>query len=222
MGSRIDACTTTTVVPTRTSGPGVEVWAGRMDQSEVAGAVRRAADGDRAAWDEIVESFSGLIWAVAYAHRMGPADSAEVAQATWMRLVEHLESIRDPDRLGGWLATTARRECLRLLRLRGREIVTDDEGSFDALPVTQQPAPGPEEQLLDRERDRGLWRAFAQLPERCRVLLQLVVVTAPPYAEVAAALDMPVGSIGPTRARCLDRLRKLLAVADTNPMGATE
>ena len=183
-------------------------WAGWVEQSEVAGAVARAADGDRGAWDAIVDSFAGLVWSVAIAHRLGPVDSAEVVQTTWLRLLENIARIRDPERLGGWLATTARRESLRLLRLRGRELVTDDESRFDHGPAR---APTPEQTYFDGDRDRTLWQAFALLPEKCRALLQLVIVVAPPYAEVAAALDMPIGSIGPTRARCLDRLRRLLA-----------
>lgn len=183
----------------------------------MASTVLRAAGGDQAAWDEIVASFSGLIWSIAGTHRLGPTDAAEIAQTTWMRLVENLGAIREPDRLGGWIATTARRECLRLVRLRGREIVVDDEAAFD-VGIGE---PTPEERLLDRERDRILWRAFARLPERCRTLLRLVVISAPPYAEVAAALDMPVGSIGPTRGRCLKRLRSLLA-GDQDRSGARE
>jgi len=183
-------------------------WAVGVDPSEVAGVVRRAAAGEQSAWDAIVESFSGLVWTVANGHRLGPADTAEVVQTTWLRLLEHLDRIREPERIGGWLATTARREALRILRLRSRELVVEDESTFDRGPG---PGPTPEEAVLDRDRDRRLWRAFAQLPERCRLLLHLVVVVAPPYSEVAAAMEMPIGSIGPTRARCLERLRKLLA-----------
>ena len=210
MSGRTGTASTTTVTST-----GVDVWAGSVEQSEVAGTVRRAAAGEQAAWDEIVASFGGLIWTIAGAHRLGPADAAEVTQNTWMRLVENLAAIREPERLAGWIATTARRECLRLLRVRGREVVTADETAFDALPA----GPTPEEQLLDRERDRILWRAFAQLPQRCRALLQLVVVASPSYVEVAAALDMPVGSIGPTRSRCLKRLRTLME-GDASRTGA--
>ncbi|WP_232660908.1 RNA polymerase sigma factor [Pseudonocardia sp. TRM90224] len=184
-----------------------------MEQSSVADAVRRAADGDRAAWDALVANFSGLVWSVALGHRLGPADSAEVVQTTWLRLLENLDRIREPERIGGWLATTARHESLRLLRMRSREHLTDDEASFDATTTATSAAASPEELLLDRDRDRSLWIAFSQLPERCRALLRLVIIVAPPYTEVAAALDMPIGSIGPTRARCLDRLRRLLATA---------
>ena len=181
-------------------------WAGWVEQSEVADTVRRAAAGDKAAWDAIVDSFSGLVWSISSGYRLG-ADAAEVVQTTWLRLLENLDRIREPERLGGWLATTARRESLRVLRLRGRELVTDDESRFDLGPSG---APTPEDALLDSDRRRLLWDAFARLPENCRRLLQLVVVVAPPYAEVAAALEMPIGSIGPTRARCLARLRRLL------------
>jgi RNA polymerase sigma factor (sigma-70 family) len=182
-------------------------WAGRVEQKEVADAVRRAAAGDREAWDSIVEAFSGLVWAVANRHRLGAADAGEVVQTTWLRLIENLDRIREPERLGGWLATTARHESLRLIRLRGREIVTDEESRFDRESSLE---PSPESVVIGRERDRAVRRAFSRLSERCRALLELVIVVAPPYAEVALALDMPVGSIGPTRARCLERLRRLL------------
>jgi RNA polymerase sigma factor (sigma-70 family) len=182
-------------------------WTDWVEPNEVADTVRRAAVGDKQAWDEIVTSFSGLVWSIATSHRLGSADAAEVVQTTWLRLLENLDRIREPERLGGWLATTARRESQRLQRLHGREVVTDDEARFDDVPAT---LPTPEDAMLSAERRRQLRRAFAKLPEHCRRLLHLVVVVAPPYAEVAAALDMPIGSIGPTRARCLDRLRKLL------------
>ncbi|WP_252446610.1 RNA polymerase sigma factor [Pseudonocardia humida] len=188
-----------------------------MEPSEVAGAVRRAATGDQDAWDSIVRSFSGLVWTVANGHRLGPADTAEVLQTTWLRLLENLTRIREPERLGGWLATTARRESLRMLRLRGRELPTDDEGVFTREPSS---SPTPEEAVLDRDRDRRLWHAFSRLPDRCRRLLHLVVVLQPPYAEVATIMQIPVGSIGPTRARCLDRLRRLLVDSGDGPVVA--
>jgi RNA polymerase sigma factor (sigma-70 family) len=178
-----------------------------VEQNEVADTVRRAAAGDKAAWDEIVTSFSGLVWSIAASHRLGPADAGEVAQTTWLRLLENLHRIREPERLGGWLATTARREALRLLKLHGREVVTDDEARFDEVSSAVQ---SPEDVLLGSERKQQMRRAFAKLPEKCRRLLHLVIVVSPPYTVVAAILDMPIGSIGPSRARCLDRLRKLL------------
>lgn len=182
-----------------------------MDPNDVADTVRRAADGDRAAWDDIVESFSGLVWSIAIAHRLSSADAAEVLQTTWLRLLENITRLRQPERLGGWLATTARNESVRVLREHRREIVTDDHDRFGEDLAS---GPTPEEIYIERDGDRELWRAFTQLPERCRTLLQLVVVVAPPYTEVAAALDLPIGSIGPTRARCLRRLRRLLLSVD--------
>lgn len=180
-----------------------------MDQSEVAATVRRAAAGDRAGWDALVHSFSSMVWAVASGYRLGRADTGEVVQTTWLRLVENLDRIKQPEAVGAWLATTARREALRMLKLRGREIVTDDESQLGRDDAYEQP-PGPEARVLTADRNRRLWNAFELLPDRCRALLRLLVVVEPPYAEVAAALDMPIGSIGPTRARCLERLRRLL------------
>lgn len=188
-------------------------WAGWVEQNEVGDAVRRAARGDRVAWDELVGSFSGMIWSVATAHRLGPADAGEVVQTTWLRAVENLDRIREPDRFGGWLATTARRETLRLIRLGGREQPGGDDTRLDRPDPT---TPTPEDVLLEQDRDRRLWAAFARLDDRCRRLLQLVVVVSPPYTEVAAALDMPIGSIGPTRARCLDKLRRVLAADEVS------
>ena len=197
----------TTVVPQSITTAAVErPWVEWVDRDKVADAVRRAADGDPAAWDAIVESFTALIWAVALGHRLSSADAAEVVQSTWLKLLSNLSRIREPDRLGGWLATTARREALHLLQQRNREIPTDDELRLDRGPN----GPTPEDEVLERDRDARLWQAFRRLSERCRTLLHLVIVVGPSYAEVAAALDMPIGSIGPTRARCLEQLRRLL------------
>jgi RNA polymerase sigma factor (sigma-70 family) len=165
--------------------------------------MRAAAAGDQAAWNAIIERFQGLVWATARAHRLSHADAADVAQTTWLRLVEHLDRIRDPDRLGGWLATTARNECLRLIRLGGRELSSDEADVFES--------PGddaPELALLGEERAAGLWRAFGKLSEQCQALLRLLTSQdEPSYEDVSAALDMPVGAIGPTRMRCLEKLR---------------
>jgi RNA polymerase sigma factor (sigma-70 family) len=176
---------------------------------DLGGVVRAAADGDREAWNNLVARYSGLIWGVTRAHRLGDADAADVFQTTWLRLVEHLDSIRNPDGLGAWLATTARHECLRVLRVGQRHVLTDgfdlpEEGSAAQLDT----------RLLTDERDAALWRAFSGITERCRTLLRMLVADPPPsYEEVGAALDMPIGSIGPTRARCLEQLRKRLATA---------
>lgn len=178
------------------------------DSADLALLVRAAARGEQRAWNELVARFQGLVWATARAHRLSRADAADVAQTVWLRLVENLDRIREPDRLGAWLATTARRESLRYLRLHGRELPSDEADAFEA--AGGEPL---EAALLEDERDGALWRAFARLSERCQALLRLLVSEdEPSYEAVGAALDMPVGAIGPTRMRCLEKLRALATV----------
>jgi RNA polymerase sigma factor (sigma-70 family) len=171
--------------------------------SEVAELVRAAAEGDQVAWNGLVDRYDGLVWSVVRSYRLSTADASDVAQTTWLRLVEHLGRLQEPERVGSWLATTARRECLRTLRQSARQVPTEelpDAGTDVRLDAA----------LLTAERDRALWQAFAGLSERCRALLRILVADPPPsYEEIGAALDMPIGSIGPTRRRCLERLRGL-------------
>ena len=166
--------------------------------------IRAAHDGDEAAWGAIVERFAGLVWATARAHRLAPAEAADVAQTTWLRLVENLDRIKDSERLSAWLATTARRECLRHICLQARELPTSEDAMFE-LPSDDRI----EQRLITRERNTAVRRAFARISERCQELLRLLA--APEglsYEEIAAALGMPIGAIGPTRARCLEQLRR--------------
>lgn len=168
----------------------------------------QAAAGDERSWHALVEQHTRLLWSVARSYRLDQADAADVVQTTWLRLLEHLNKIEDPTRLVGWLVTTARRECLRLLRRSGRErLIVDDDDTLelvdDADPV--------ETRLITNERNAELWRAFVRLPERCQRLLRIAVAVPKAYDEVSKALEMPMGSIGPTRRRCLDTLRDLLA-----------
>ena len=177
-------------------------------QEPVTGLVRRAQAGDQAAWNALVDRYANLLWSVARAHRLSQSDAGDVVQTTWLRLVEHLGRIEDPERLPGWLATTARRECLHLLRRTGRELVglVDDA----ALDVVDEQAAPLDARLLADERDAVLWSCFERMSERCRTLLRVLMAAEPPaYTEVAASLGMPIGSIGPTRGRCLQRLREL-------------
>jgi RNA polymerase sigma factor (sigma-70 family) len=167
--------------------------------------VERARAGEAAAWDALTARFTNLLWSIARGMRLDEADAADAVQTTWLRLVERLDAVRDPEHLASWLATTVRRECLSLLR-RGRRAVP--VGDDDLLVPAQGGAPTPEEALLTAERDAVLWRAFERLTARCRSLLRILMADPPPsYAAVAAALDMQVGSIGPTRRRCLEQLR---------------
>jgi RNA polymerase sigma factor (sigma-70 family) len=169
-----------------------------------------AAAGDQAAWNALVARFERLVWATARAHRLSQADAADVAQTTWLRLVENLGRIRDPERLGAWLATTARRESLRHIRLRVREVPSETSDLFEA-PSDESP----EHALIAGEQGSGLWRAFGRLSERCQALLRLLVAEEEPsYETIGAALGMPVGAIGPTRMRCLEKLRSF---ADADP-----
>ncbi|HEV2785646.1 MAG TPA: sigma-70 family RNA polymerase sigma factor [Solirubrobacteraceae bacterium] len=181
---------------------------------EVGQLVRLAASGERAAWESLVERYEGLLWSVARSHRLDSASASDVVQTTWLRLLEHVDDLRNPDALGGWLATTARNECLRVLRHQARTIPTED----DRIPEDSVPS-NLDAQLLERERDAALWRAFAGLSARCQTLLRMLAADpAPSYEDVGAALDMPVGSIGPTRGRCLAALRRALPGARITPV----
>lgn len=174
----------------------------------------QAAAGDERAWNALVAQHTRLLWSVARSFRLDQADAADVVQTTWLRLLEHLDRIEDPTRLIGWLVTTARRECLRVLRRSGRERLIVDEDA--ALDIPDDDADPIETRLITNERNATLWRAFRRLPERCQRLLRIAVAVPQAYDEVSAALGMPVGSIGPTRARCLVQLRKLLAGTGLN------
>ncbi|MBV8999495.1 MAG: sigma-70 family RNA polymerase sigma factor [Solirubrobacterales bacterium] len=168
--------------------------------------VESAASGDQRAWDALVQEFGGLVWAVARAHRLRDADAADVAQATWLRLFEHLHRLNDPTRVGAWLATTARRECLRVIRDNERRVPFGDDG-----PEPESAEISPDDAVLITERDHALWRSLSRLRASDQSLLRLLMADpCPPYEEVSAALDMPIGSIGPTRQRALERLRREL------------
>lgn len=171
--------------------------------------VVRARAGDGSAWEQIVDAYAGLVWAVARNHRLSDADAADVSQVVWLRLVENLDRVDDPRRLGAWLATTARRECLRVLRTASRQVpVAELDRVIDLRDVVQPPV---DARLLEEEDMLAVRAAFAALPERCQTLLRLLVLDPPVgYDALSAALDMPVGSIGPTRGRCLDKLRRLV------------
>ena len=176
-----------------------------MSSGGVSELVRAAAAGDQRAWDGLVERYAALVWSVARAHRLSDEAAADVSQVTWLRLVEHLDRIRNVEGLGSWLATTARHESLRAIRRAGRQLPSGEGADLELV----DDAPPPAARLLERERDQVLWQAFERLPERCRRLLRLLTADPPPaYDEISAALDMPIGSIGPTRGRCLENLRR--------------
>ena len=178
----------------------------RLSCERVTTLVNAAGAGDQHAWNCLVQEFGSMIWAIARAHRLRDADAADVSQATWLALLENLNRLNDPARVGAWLATTARRECLRVIRHSERRVLFGDDG-----PEHESPEPLPGDELLTSERDEALWSGFSRLRPSDQALLRLVMADPrPAYEEISAALDMPIGSIGPTRQRALARLREQL------------
>jgi len=175
---------------------------------DVARLVRRAATGDKRAWERLVDQYARLIWSITREFRLVESDAADVAQTTWMRLIEHIDRIEHPERVGSWLAATARNECLRSLAARKRLVLVHEDQSFDG-PAEGEPEV--DEALLAAERAEIVREAVAHLPHRWQRLMEMLMADPPvSYAEISDELGLPVGSIGPTRGRCLARLRVLL------------
>ncbi len=182
------------------------------DDPSVVALVVRARGGDRAAWDEIVERYASLVWSICKAFRLSRADSDDVGQTVWLSLVEQLPRLREPAALPGWLATATRRECLRHAQLAERQQRLRQQVDADVLVDVRVPAP--DQELIDAERNAALMAGFRQLDERCQELLSMLMRQPPvPYSDISVKLSMPVGAIGPTRARCLEKLRRTPAVA---------
>ena len=168
--------------------------------------VTRASSGDQRAWDDLVERYAPLVWSVCRRYQLSRADADDVHQTVWLQLVNRLDTIRDPLALPGWLATTARRECVRVLRAaRGPHAA---EYVPDAETIPGQQAGTAEQELLVAERHAALREALARLPPCCQRLIGKLIEDPPAtYAQISASLSIPVGSIGPLRGRCLDKLR---------------
>ena len=166
--------------------------------------VSRSRQGDQRAWSAIVDRFSGLVWSVARSFGLPRSEAADVTQTTWLRLAEHLDRIQNPERLAAWLVTTARREAMRQRRRLDLARPSDER----ALELRLGPAAPADRRALIEERDAALCAALAQLPERSRLLLTMLVSDPPmSYNDISEALEISVGSIGPTRARALAALR---------------
>jgi RNA polymerase sigma factor (sigma-70 family) len=174
--------------------------------------VTRARNGDKQAWDALVERYAPLIWSICRRHRLDDADAEDVGQSVWLLLLDHLGSLRDPAALPGWLATTTRRECGRVLRAARGPLTAGHVPDWVPLPGEQ--AATADQELLTAELHAALRQALLELPPGCQQLIALLTADPPvPHAEISARLGIPVGSIGPTRRRCLDKLRRHPAIA---------
>jgi len=177
------------------------------DGTLVTDLVTRASTGDKQAWDALVERYAPLIWSICGRYRLSRADAEDVGQNVWLRLAGQLDKIRDPAALPGWLATTTSRECGRVLRTaRGLHVLVH---VLDAGSLPGQQVGTADQELLAAERHAALCDALSRLPQDGQQLIALLIADPPvPYAEISTRLGIPVGSIGPKRSRCLDRLRR--------------
>jgi RNA polymerase sigma factor (sigma-70 family) len=174
----------------------------------------RIEEFDEAAWQEVFRQYGGLLRSLARSFRLTPQESEDAAQTTWLLLVQHASSLRDPARVGGWLRSTMRHNCLRIVRQRGRERLA---GGFADWPLVDS-GPTPDADMLREERNATLWAAVDSLPMRQRELLRALFASCEPsYEDVSARLSIPVGGIGPTRSRALGRLRDVLDDAGVEP-----
>jgi RNA polymerase sigma factor (sigma-70 family) len=179
------------------------------DDEQSRALVRSAAAGDADAWNTLISRYVALLWSIAFRHGLNENDAADVVQNTWLRLFEHIDDLREPARVGSWLATTAQREALRIVAQRQRTVPSDDESTFDGADRLQAPV---DEQLLARELAAEAVAALDELPPTWRALV-VALTQDPPltYEEIVADLGVPIGSIGPTRGRSVRRLRELVA-----------
>jgi RNA polymerase sigma factor (sigma-70 family) len=176
-------------------------------QARLGRLLRLAQNGQTAALHEVVRELDPLLWHVARSQGLAADEAADVVQTTWLELLRRLSEIRSPGALTAWLVTTTRRDAIR----RDQRQRVRAQASGDALDSVADAQPDPTERLIARERTQVLAEHFRRLPQRCRALLRVVAnVERPDYDVVAQALGMPRGSIGPTRGRCLARLRALL------------
>jgi RNA polymerase sigma factor (sigma-70 family) len=173
-------------------------------QDDLSSLARNAAAGDSHAWADLVRRLDGVLHTVARRYRLSAADVEDVVQTTWLRALAHVDRLKDPGAIAAWLIVTARREAMRTLQRATREVLTDDVRAVEDF----DPA-GPETFAIERERSAAVHGAVERLPARQRLLLSSMLSSpAPSYEQISTRLDMPVGSIGPTRDRALARLRE--------------
>jgi RNA polymerase sigma factor (sigma-70 family) len=182
-----------------------------LGRSEAAALVLAAAEGDQPSWDALVAEYGHAIWAIARSHRLTAAEAADVSQTTWLRLLENIDRLRDPGSVGAWLATTARREAAHQ-QARIRAIVPVDDVRLAG--IEEMTTDEIDTALLRRETAATVHQALRQLPNRPRTLLSMLMQDDPlTYEQIAKVLNVPVGSVGPTRARALQRLRRIIESA---------
>lgn len=176
--------------------------------ARIGGLLDGARNGQEEAVGQIVAELSPLLWQVARAAGLSSGDAEDVLQTVWVRLLSHLDGIRTPGALTAWLVITTKREAWRV-RAAGRRQLPADQDWLAAIP---DPEPSGEEQAVVDDQRRALWAALGQLSPRCQELLRIVAfVPRPDYGTVAVALGIPRGSVGPTRGRCLAKLRAIMA-----------
>jgi RNA polymerase sigma factor (sigma-70 family) len=185
-----------------------------VSTSSTADLVRAATTHDQQATRQLIDRYAGLVRSTVRSFRLRDADAQDAVQNTWLRMIEHLGTLRDPDRLAGWLATTARRECLKIVRNGRRELASDAE-VFDR---PDERSRCPEPAAIDGVMNAMLWRRVAELPGPARhMVVTLTGADAPPYSDFARASGIPIGSIGPKRMRYLRQLRRRLEDSGLGP-----
>jgi len=179
---------------------------------EVIDLVASASSGDSRAWDALVDRYAPLVRSICRKYQLGRTDADDVAQSVWLHLVDHLDHIRNAAALPGWLATTTRRECWRVMRTSGTPQKIIFEPNADRRRDEQCGAP--DQRLLEAERHAAVREAVTHLPREGQALIAMLIADPPlPYAEISAKLGLPIGSIGPTRSRYLDKIRRYPAIA---------
>lgn len=195
--------------------PSATPGASTAPESDIAALVRSCGAGDEQAWAEFVRIFSPLVWTVARSFNLSGADCEDVCQLTWLRVMEHVRTLRQPERVAAWIVTTAKREALRHLMRSTRHVPVGDSAPLEFAPPTAGVAT-PEETALARIESEQVLAAIRQLSEPHQALLAMLLQDpTPSYDEISHALGIPRGSIGPTRSRIIRRVREYLASADT-------
>ncbi len=186
------------------------------DEPSVADLVRAAIEGDGTAWDALVARYTPLVVSIVRGSRLQDHDVRDIIPTVWLRLVEHLGDLREPAALPGWIRTTTRNECLRVLAARGRVDPVDPQEGGSLADADAGHAV--DDELLGAERRQALRDGLVELPSGRRDLLLLLLADPPlAYEEIGARLGIPVGSIGPTRARALDQLRRTRVLRGLGP-----